>query len=286
VKRLLLLVSILPFLVKAQSDTSFYFIQLADPQFGMYPLQRDFHKERENLSRAVDAINRLRPAFVVICGDLVNNRNDRRQLEAFRQTVATLDKEIPLYLVPGNHDLGNVPTPKTIGHYRRNFGPDYYSFNRGGWTFVVLNSVLIKAPSKAQDEAQEQLRWLTATLDTARTRKSSVIVFQHHPWFVRYPNEPNGYYNVPRKTRKEYLDLLVSHNASYVFAGHLHQNASGKFKTLSVVTSGPIGMPLATSPPGLRIVTIRGSTVEHRYYGLKNIPQKMNIDAAQNPGSR
>jgi 3',5'-cyclic AMP phosphodiesterase CpdA len=252
----------------------------------MFPFQKDCHKERENLGLAIEAINRLRPDFVVICGDLVNDRHDHKQLEAFRQTIAKLDKGILLYLVPGNHELGNRPTPETIEQYRKDFGPDYYSFTRHGWTFVVLNSSLMKGPSKALNDAEEQLRWLTATLDSASEKKTNIAVFQHHPWFIWNVIESNGYFNMPRKVRTQYLNLMVSHGVSYVFAGHLHDNASGEFKTLSMITSGPVGMPLGTSPSGLRIVIIRGSSVEHRYYGLKEVPQSVELGGTANPVAR
>ncbi len=277
-KRLLLVIGLFPAFLGAQPERPFFFVQLADPQFGMYPLQKDFHKERENLSLAIEAVNRLHPEFVVICGDLVNNRNDRRQREAFRESLEKLDKDIPLYLVPGNHDLGNTPTSKTISNYRKNFGADYYSFKRSGWTFIVLNSSLVKEPSHARTEASDQLDWLKASLDTASKSQSNIIVFQHHPWFVKYANEPNGYFNIPRKQRMEYLNLLQSHGVSYVFAGHLHQNADGTFQSLSMVTSGPVGMPLGTSPSGLRIVIVRPSGVEHKYYGLNKIPERVDLN--------
>ncbi|HTP12191.1 MAG TPA: metallophosphoesterase [Bacteroidota bacterium] len=283
-KRTFLFLLLVPAVMRAQQDSSFFFVQLADPQFGMFPFQKDFHKERVNLGLAVEAINRLKPAFVVVCGDFVNKKNDRRQIEAFRETLSRLDKGIPVYLVPGNHDVGNVPTTEALEEYRRNFGPDYYSFSRGGWTFIVLNSSLMKAPAKAEDLAKAQEQWFAAALDSAKSGNEKVIVFQHHPWFVAKPDEPNGYFNMPRNLRRHYLGLLASDGVSYVFAGHLHQNASGQYRNLSMVTTGPVGMPLGTSPSGLRVVTIRGNNVEHRYYALRKVPARVDIGRAAVPG--
>ncbi len=263
----------------AQPTQPFFFVQLADPQFGMYPLQKDFHKERRNLSRAVEAINRLRPAFVVVCGDLVNRDGDEKQIAAFKQTISKLDRSIPIYLVAGNHDVGNTPTPATLQDYREVIGQDYYSFKQDGQRFVVLNSSLIKDPSRAPKEAVAQINWLQAVLDTVRNEHSSIIVFQHHPWFVKYPKEPNGYFNIPRKVRMKYLNLLESSGVTFVFAGHLHANASGSYKSLKMITSGPVGMPLGTSPSGIRIVIVRPTKIEHTYYPLKNIPRRIDLSA-------
>ena len=73
-RSLLLLVAAVILLVapvRSQAG-AFFFIQLSDPQFGMYTADRDFAQETANFEFAVANINRLKPAFVVITGDLVN----------------------------------------------------------------------------------------------------------------------------------------------------------------------------------------------------------------------
>ena len=234
----------LPIQAISQPDTSFFFVQLADPQFGMYPMQKDFQKERKNLTQAVRAINRLRPDFVVICGDLTNRASSAKQIKAFREILASVDNSIPVYLVPGNHDVGNDPTESSIQRYRGEFGEDYYTFKRHGQRFIVLNSSVIKSPARVPNIADAQLKWLKTVLDSASAEHSHPIVFQHHPWFVVTPRERNGYFNIPRTIRKGYLSLLESHGVHYVFAGHLHANAHGTYRSLKMITSGPVGMPL------------------------------------------
>ena len=79
---------------------TFSFIQIADPQFGMYsqlsgvdnpavdrlanlglmvervPKVEGMGFETANHGKVIDAANRLRPAFVVTCGDMTNNQDD------------------------------------------------------------------------------------------------------------------------------------------------------------------------------------------------------------------
>ena len=43
-----------------------FFIQMSDPQFGMYADNRDFAQETANFDFAIASANRLRPAFVVV----------------------------------------------------------------------------------------------------------------------------------------------------------------------------------------------------------------------------
>jgi 3',5'-cyclic AMP phosphodiesterase CpdA len=271
-RRLFIILLFVPAYLPAQAETPFFFVQLADPQFGMYPLQKDFRKEKENLSAAIKAINLLKPDFVVVCGDLVNRARDTRQIAAFRKTIAQLDTSIALYLVPGNHDVGNTPTSASLKSYRDNFGPDYYSFERHGKTFVVLNSALLKDPSKVRSEGKKQMDWLADILEKAQRKNSEVIVFEHHPLFVKNAGESSGYFNIPLRSRIELLKLLESHGVSYVFAGHLHRNATGSHSALQMITTGPVGMPLGIDPSGIRIVVVRPTGLEHRYYPLGKIP--------------
>ena len=109
-----------------QGTGDFFFIQLADPQFGAFTGDRDFAQETANYEFAVANINRLKPKFVVICGDLINKVGDAVQTAEYKRITAMIDPSIPVYAVAGNHDVGNEPTPETLAHYREEFGPDYF----------------------------------------------------------------------------------------------------------------------------------------------------------------
>src|SRR5215204_6077578 len=110
------------------SKQNFYFIQMSDPQFGMYTANKSFAQETINFEKAIAEANRLKPRFVIITGDLVNLNGDAAQIAEFKRIAAQLHPSITLYNVPGNHDVGNTPAPADIAAYRSLFGKDYYSF--------------------------------------------------------------------------------------------------------------------------------------------------------------
>ena len=93
----------------------FFFVQISDPQFGMYSGGGEFAQESANLEFAVAAINRLKPAFVVATGDLVNKPGDAALIAEYKRIAGKLAPGIRLYNVPGNHDVGNQPTPQIAG---------------------------------------------------------------------------------------------------------------------------------------------------------------------------
>ena len=91
------------------SAAEFFFVQLADMQFGMFASDRDFTQETVNYEFVVANINRIRPRFVVICGDLINKVGDAAQTAEYLRITAKIDPSIPVYAVPGNQDVGNGP---------------------------------------------------------------------------------------------------------------------------------------------------------------------------------
>jgi serine/threonine-protein phosphatase CPPED1 len=270
---LLLIVVFLCFSLAAQNSDNYFFIQLADTQFGAFTQDKEFRKETENYEFAVANINRLKPAFVVICGDLINKVGDPVQTAEYFRITKRIDSSIPVYAVSGNHDVGNEPTPETLAYYREHFGRDYYSFRQRDIYGIVLNSSMIGAPAKVQAEADKQEAWFKAELTTARASGARhIVVFQHHSWFLEKPDEANQYFNIPNPQRRRYLDLLKGAGVRYVFAGHYHRNAFGTDEDLQMVTSGPVGVPLGNDPSGIRIVSVRADRIDHQYFTLGNIP--------------
>jgi len=272
----------------AAAAEPFFFIQLTDPQFGMFTTNRDFVQETANFEFAVAAINRLRPAFVVVTGDLVNQVGDSAQIGEYKRILAEVNPAIPVYNVAGNHDVGNVPTPETVAAYTNRFGPDYYSFRRDGFVGIVLDSNLIEAPQNAPALFAAQERWLKSELQAARDERARhIVIFQHHPWFLKSADEPDQYFNLPRERRARYLALLHQFGVNDVFCGHYHRNMVARDGSLEIVTAGALGEPLGGSQSGIEIVIVRNDGIEHRFYDLGEIPNHIdpgqNVRDAENP---
>ena len=121
------------------------FIQMADPQFGMFSayskisedqkseriesgmILRFIENEIEGLSnetrlftKAIDVANKLDPDFVVICGDMTHDKNSVEQREKVFNIARQLSDEIDLHWVAGNHDVGKDPTKESLKTFRKN----------------------------------------------------------------------------------------------------------------------------------------------------------------------
>jgi hypothetical protein len=145
----------------------------------------------------------------------------------------------------------------------------------------VLNSSLFKAPGKVTEDAAKQEKWLEQELAKARSAGVPVVVFQHIPFFLEKADEPDQYFNIPMEARRRILTLLKSNGVHYVFAGHYHRNAFGRDGDLEMVTSGPAGMPIGPDPSGIRIAEVNGARIEHKYYGLGNLPNMYPVPPAK-----
>ena len=257
------------------------FIQMSDPQFGMYSKNRNFTHETANFEFAIATANRLKPAFVVVTGDLVNEAGNAAQAAEYHRIAAKLAPGIRLFSLPGNHDVENEPTRESLERYRELFGPDYYTFRAGGITGIVLDSSLEKDPHDVPDEAAKMEAWLKTELPPAKSAGGRVMVFQHIPFFLTGPNEEDQYFNIPRETRARYLKLLHEYGVEWVFAGHYHRNAEGRDGALDMVITGPVGMPEEGARSGIRIVTVAPGGVTHRYYDFGNLPDTLEPAAGK-----
>jgi hypothetical protein len=132
----------------------------------------------------------------------------------------------------------------------------------------------MKGAEKVTEESAKMEAWLRAELAKAKQEPGKrLIVFQHIPFFLKTAGEPDQYFNIPMETRQRYLKLLHEYGVREVFAGHLHHNEEGHDGDLDMVGTGPVGMPLDGAKSGIRIVTLTGGKLTHKYYDFGELPQ-------------
>ena len=276
--------------------SSFHFAQMADPQFGMFASVSEytdedvakrrarglnvrkaarpvsgFADETRLYTAAIAAVNRVAPAFAVVCGDMVHDAENQAQVDELFRISAMIDDAVPLHFVAGNHDVGEAPTADSLALYRERFGADNYSFEHGGCHFAVINSSLAYDPSNAPNEWRRAKDFLSDDLSAAKRRGAQhIILFTHHPLFEKSANEVGDGWCVPEERRDELLAILRDYGAAAVFAGHMHRNEVAEDGGLLMVTTGAVGYPLGKDPSGFRVVEVREDGISHRYAALES----------------
>ncbi len=228
------------------------FIQMSDPQIGFRDKTEGYVKSDSLMKLAVEAVNRIKPAMVIITGDLVNNTADSLQKAVYLKNIAAIDKKVKVYALPGNHDM----RPWTQEHYDEFIGfngYDRFSVTVKGNAFIGFDSCCIK-DSIAVKEA-EQLEWLQAELTKAQGCKN-IFLFTHCPIYREDINEDEDYFNFSKIKRVEYLSMFQLFGVDAVFAGHTHKDYVSSYGDIRLITAGPVGAPLHGGFSGLNVVKV------------------------------
>jgi 3',5'-cyclic AMP phosphodiesterase CpdA len=231
-----------------------------------------FSHETAMVTQAVAAINRLNPAFVVITGDLVHKEGDVEQIGELKRLISQIKKTIPVYMVPGNHDVGASAPDELMALYRTNFGNDRFSVSHKNTTLIGINSQVIWA--KRDSAENEQYQWIEKELQKANTSQFR-FVFAHHPLFLQNPGEEDVYQNIPGEYRNKYIDLFDKYHVQYMFVGHLHRNHAVNAGNLSIIVTNSVSVSHSSEPPGFRVITVYPDKVEHVYYPLETLPAQI-----------
>ena len=252
----------------AQKKTPF-FVQIADPQLGFISNSNDFAAEKELMKQITDKVNNLKPDFVVFSGDLVHWISNTEALDGFQQMCGQFDKDIPLYFVPGNHDVEDAKAEKVAAYIKR-YGHDRFVHKAKRYTVIGYNSCVIKANTAEQEE----YKWLEKVLQNARSNKPIILV-THYPMFVSKPDEPERYDNIGIELREKYLAMFEKYGVDLVLSGHLHYCAEGEYNGIKFVTAGPAGRRLGKDPSGIEIIVVKDGEAKATYYGIDDIPQQI-----------
>ena len=273
---------------------NFSFVQLADPQFGLFASSsgktdeeidayakrglivkktqkiNGFADETRLFSLAIEHVQRLNPTFVVVCGDIINEAGNNEQIAEVKRIAGLLDKSITIRWVSGNHDVAFdriSPDQESIDRYRENFGPDYYAFSHQNIHFIVINSTLLTPPSKMTEEAWDQVAFVEQEVMTAKSER--IILLSHHPLFIESPYEADSTWSIEKKYRDPLLEMAKKHGIEANFAGHLHRNNIVSTDYIEVVASGPVGYPFGQDPSGFRTVEVTPKELIHQYRPLE-----------------
>lgn len=255
----------------AADSAPFFFLQLSDPQFGFMDNNKSISAETEAMNKAVTAINQLKPPFVVITGDFVNNSKSKEQIAAYKSMIAQIDSSVKVYMIPGNHDIGKV-SRSSIDNYKKNYGETHFSFRYGDCAFIGIDSNIIKEEDKEREEVQ--FKWLEQELQKTKDARFK-FVFTHCSVFLKRMDESVNYSNFSLPMREKYVRLFQKYGVNAIFAGHLHNNAYGKVGNMEMITIGPVGKVLGTGYQGMNLVKVYPDRFISEFIALNQFPKEV-----------
>lgn len=193
----------------------------------------------------VDDMNRrVRPDFVVVLGDVVEDESPSVDLDNFTGAADILSGlDMPVRYVFGNHDLVHLTHDQLLGVSGE--AALNSSFDVDGWHLVRLHSTASFTPPNGPgtgyrlrgEIAPEDLEWLDRDLAAA---SGPTLVFTHFApadlnlagqfWFDRSPDM------AMLANRAEVRDVLESHDVAMAMNGHVHWNNHTVHNGISYIT--------------------------------------------------
>ncbi len=192
----------------------------------------------------------VKPDLIVNLGDDIEDESREADLLRYGECQAILrTSQAPLVNVAGNHDLIYM-NREDLSRFWQRTGPLYYSFDQGGWHFVVLHTiekqgVEIRVPDT-------QLEWLKADLATT---PSPTMVLMHHSASEQEVEDsrwwPGRAHLALVKERAELRRIFEeSGRVRAVFNGHLHWNHLDVLAGIPYVTVQSLIENLDDDAPG------------------------------------
>jgi 3',5'-cyclic AMP phosphodiesterase CpdA len=176
----------------------------------------------------------LQPELLVATGDLAH-RGRGRELEIASTLLRSL--EVPLFVVPGNHDIPyTVPArfTATFDEWERVFGPTEPTHVSDNVVVVGVNSVRAwRQQGGAVD--RDRLEDAVKRLQEGPPDALRIVALHHHlaapPWRVARKR--------PLSRRDDVLRALVAAGAELVIGGHVHQAGVAERREFKVLEEGP-----------------------------------------------
>ncbi len=259
---------------QTQAFKPFYFIFTGDPHVG-------FSKgTNRRFERQLRQINRLKPAFALIPGDMTHGLKEK-MTDALDSALEKF--EVPVRFVPGNHDIRDH---KTLQTWRRKYGKDYYVFTHNNCDFICLNSITFSTDTryfKNKDEqfsaeVAEQWRWLEKTLAHSRHQKRThVFILLHIPPYTKTEDERHKLTNMHPTARKRLLTLARKYRVRVILAGHTHITRECNTGDFTIYTVGGTFRPVDLRGYGYRIFKVQADWIAQKYVRLDKPPKKLDF---------
>lgn len=272
----------------------FDFVFVADIHFGEHegtlpdtPITPDMAQYYKMHARALTEIEKLKPEFIVLGGDLA--LYPRNYHLGFPEGYAFLLNYLrrPLHIVPGNHDSYHMNV-KELGdkfvdaftYWNKYYGGRYHSFDYGKLHVCCANTsdwpenfldwgshdAMSTGTLLSSGFSKEQFMWMKADLESATARGATNIGCMHIPLHNYISGKKIGLpaQKIPGAPEDKVFELLTSNGVEHVYVGHLHINdekkiAGGKINEHMIRNVG--GDYFEPQNAGFAVVHVRGGKI-------------------------
>ncbi|MCS6777910.1 MAG: metallophosphoesterase [Chloroherpetonaceae bacterium] len=225
-------------------------------------------KSPDGMARCLEHIHTLkdRPDLILNGGDSIMDASgrDRDRVQAqwdIWDRILSSHCRLPIFHCIGNHDVWGLDRvkSKTTGDeplYGKKWAMErfglkerFYSFDRAGWHFVVLDSTTPQGSGYTARLDDPQMEWLAADL-AAVSAATPILVLSHIPIlcgcaFLDGNNEKTGNWVVPGAwmhiDARRIKDLFYRHpNVRLALSGHIHLQDRLDYNRVTYLCNGAV----------------------------------------------
>ena len=224
--------------------------------------------------------------MLLLTGDLVNGGKPHRH-EALTEKLRQAEREgLPVYVLPGNHDLAPVGQREFAAFYEEFGYAEAYSRDPGSLSYCIIRDRVmllmmdtagysvsaIDLPGAAVRSStdpffsEETLQWAEACLQTAQERGLLVLAAGHYNLLPEISRQPGSGYCIENGDR--FTKLLRAYGVPLYLSGHMHTRGVYQEEGLTeLLTEYLLGYPT-----GYSVLDLSENT-------LCYTPRRVNVDA-------
>lgn len=213
---------------------------------------RFYTNSLKKTKEAINHFNEENVDFSINLGDL----SDREFTDLDSVLIRLNQANHTVYNTTGNHDYHGIASNKQL-YKKLKMPAEYYSFSKGKWVFIVLNTNEISSYSNIKGTSKEkelsdmikviqtserknnyswnggisrkQMEWLDKLLKRAEKRNKNVLIFSHHPLYPEF--------GLTALNGKEILEIINKYTCiKAMFAGHHHEGEFAFFNNIPAIT--------------------------------------------------
>lgn len=222
-------------------------------------------KPMDGVAKCFQSVQQQRdkPTFILHGGDVIMDalKEDRDRVQKQWDTwhsVAKANNSLPIEYCIGNHDIWGFDGAKADPMYGKKWAQDqlqisgrYRSFSKGGWQFIILDSVQPKADGGWYTGGidPEQMEWLKGEL-ARLDKKTPVLIMSHIPivsvtGFAFATNVKDGNWQIPAgidlPDAAQLITLFYEHpNVKACLSGHMHLLDRAEYNGVSYMCNGAV----------------------------------------------
>ena len=269
------------------------------------------HNAQAGFTSALQSLKRIEPApeLLLTGGDHIMDALEQTRERTVEQwdmygKILAENTKLKTYACMGNHDVwgwmsrehdysAHADYGKRIALERLGMEDRYYSFDAGGWHFVMLDNIQLRGKGYYATLDPEQQTWLEKDLQKNMAgQRLPVLVMTHIPlcaiaslFFAKGGENGHQFYrvndNMMHKDAKPLIRLLAANNVKLALSGHTHLLDRVDYLGVSFICDGAIsgnwwGGPYQDFQEGYGVIDLFPNGVfEHVYvdYGWKSVKE-------------